>query len=132
VEGWVVGRVVLPALPDHPCPGAGENPLRHLHGYPCLVNGKADAHIICVEPALRHPNVHLPHQRPCHLAGDPPDGRTATRVVVDRDGTQEEYSADVVVTSCGAINSAACCWRRPGTPTPTGSATAPTRSAGTL
>jgi choline dehydrogenase-like flavoprotein len=28
-------------------------------------------------------------------------------VVVDRDGTREEYSADVVVTSCGAVNSAA-------------------------
>ena len=28
-------------------------------------------------------------------------------MAVDRDGTQEEYSADVVVTSCGAINSAA-------------------------
>ena len=26
-------------------------------GYPCLVNGKADAHVICVEPALSHPNV---------------------------------------------------------------------------
>src|ERR1700740_1417406 len=28
-------------------------------GYPCLVNAKADAHICCVVPALRHPNVRL-------------------------------------------------------------------------
>lgn len=28
-------------------------------GYPCLVNGKADAQIICVEPALKHANVTL-------------------------------------------------------------------------
>src|SRR5262249_12954649 len=28
-------------------------------GYPCLVNGKADAQIICVDPALQHPNVTL-------------------------------------------------------------------------
>src|SRR5438270_6412150 len=28
-------------------------------GYPCLVNGKADAHVICVEPALRYDNVTL-------------------------------------------------------------------------
>src|SRR5579884_1293293 len=28
-------------------------------GYPCLVNGKADAQVICVEPAIRHPNVTL-------------------------------------------------------------------------
>ena len=28
-------------------------------GYPCLVNGKADAQTCCVMPALRHPNVSL-------------------------------------------------------------------------
>src|SRR3954467_15262490 len=28
-------------------------------GYPCLVRGKADAQVICVEPALAHPNVTL-------------------------------------------------------------------------
>ena len=28
-------------------------------GFPCLVNGKADAQTICVEPALQYPNVTL-------------------------------------------------------------------------
>ena len=28
-------------------------------GFPCLTNGKADAQIICVDPALAHPNVTL-------------------------------------------------------------------------
>ena len=28
-------------------------------GYPCLANGKADAQVICVDPALRYPNVTL-------------------------------------------------------------------------
>jgi len=28
-------------------------------GFPCLVKGKADAQVICVEPALAHPNVQL-------------------------------------------------------------------------
>ena len=28
-------------------------------GFPCLVNGKADAQVVCVEPALRYPNVTL-------------------------------------------------------------------------
>ena len=36
-----------------------------------------------------------------------PTGRTVERVIVDRNGTQETYSADMVVVSCGAVNSAA-------------------------
>src|SRR5439155_21601618 len=76
-------------------------------GYPCLVNGKADAHIVCVEPALRHPNVTLrTRTRVMRLETDGP-GRTVTRVVADRDGQAETYSADLVVVSAGAINSAA-------------------------
>ena len=35
------------------------------------------------------------------------DGRTVNKVVVERDGEREEYSADVVVVAAGAINSAA-------------------------
>jgi choline dehydrogenase-like flavoprotein len=34
-------------------------------------------------------------------------GRSVTEVVVDRRGRDERYSADVVVVSCGAVNSAA-------------------------
>jgi hypothetical protein len=76
-------------------------------GYPCLVNGKADAQIVCVEPALRHPNVTLLTNALVTRLETSADGRTVTRVLVDRDGAREEYSADVVVVSCGAINSAA-------------------------
>src|SRR5205814_9072146 len=36
-----------------------------------------------------------------------PSGREGTRVVVERNGAPESYSADVIVVSCGAINSAA-------------------------
>ncbi|HEV3504093.1 MAG TPA: GMC family oxidoreductase, partial [Actinomycetes bacterium] len=76
-------------------------------GYPCLVNGKADTHIVCVEPALRHPNVTLRTNARVTRLETSPDGRTVSRVVVDLDGQREEYSADVVAVSCGAINSAA-------------------------
>src|SRR6516164_9627034 len=76
-------------------------------GYPCLVNGKADAHIVCVAPALRYPNVTLrTRTRAVRLETDGP-GRAVTRVVADRDGQTEAYSADLVVLSAGAINSAA-------------------------
>jgi len=76
-------------------------------GYPCLVNGKADAHIVCVEPALRYSNVTLrTRTRVMRLETDEA-GRAVTRVVADRDGQTETYSADLVVVSAGAINSAA-------------------------
>jgi choline dehydrogenase-like flavoprotein len=76
-------------------------------GYPCLVNGKADAQVVCVEPALRYPNVTLrTRARVIRLETDE-RGHAVTRVVADRDGQTETYSADLVVVSAGAINSAA-------------------------
>ena len=76
-------------------------------GFPCLVKAKADAHVVCVEPALRYPNVELrTHARVLRLETDA-NGRSIERVVVERDGMKEEYSADMVVLSAGAINSAA-------------------------
>jgi choline dehydrogenase-like flavoprotein len=76
-------------------------------GFPCLVQAKADAHVICVEPALQHSNVELlTKSRVTHLETDR-SGRIITRVHVDRDGVPETYSANIVVSSCGAANSAA-------------------------
>ena len=76
-------------------------------GFPCLVGAKADAHVCAVEPALRHPNVTLvTNARVDRLVTDGP-GRSVTRIVAERAGAREEYSADVVIVSCGAINSAA-------------------------
>jgi choline dehydrogenase-like flavoprotein len=76
-------------------------------GFACLVRGKADAQVVCVEPALRFPNVSmLTGARVTRLVTGP-GGRTVERVEVVRDGRREEYTADVVVVSAGAINSAA-------------------------
>ncbi len=76
-------------------------------GFACLVKAKADAQVVCVEPALEHPNVTLlTNSRVTRLETDA-DGRSVTRVIIERDGQREEYSADVVVVSCGAINSSA-------------------------
>jgi choline dehydrogenase-like flavoprotein len=76
-------------------------------GFPCLTDGKADAHVLCVRPALKHDNVTLKtHSRVERLVTDS-SGGTVTGVVVDRRGAEETYSADVVVVSCGAANSAA-------------------------
>jgi choline dehydrogenase-like flavoprotein len=75
-------------------------------GFPCLADGKADAHVLCVRPALQFDNVTLrTHAKVERLETD---GRgRVTEVVVDRHGSEERFSADVVVVSCGAVNSAA-------------------------
>jgi choline dehydrogenase-like flavoprotein len=77
-------------------------------GFPCLTDGKSDAHVRCVRPALAaHENLTLlTHAKAERLETDEA-GRTVTKVIVERHGASEEYTADVVVSSCGAINSAA-------------------------
>jgi choline dehydrogenase-like flavoprotein len=76
-------------------------------GFPCLVNAKSDAQVIAVDPALRSPNVELVRNARALRLDHSPDGRRVTSVWVQRNGETESYSADVVVVSCGAINSAA-------------------------
>jgi choline dehydrogenase-like flavoprotein len=76
-------------------------------GHPCLVSAKADAQVLCVDRALEHPNVTLlTGARVTRLETDAA-GRSVTHVLVERNGEREEYAADVVVVSAGAINSAA-------------------------
>ena len=76
-------------------------------GYPCLVDAKADAQVVCVDPALAHPNVTLLVNAHVDKLETSADGRRVTGVLVTRAGQAERYSADVVVVACGAINSAA-------------------------
>lgn len=76
-------------------------------GFPCLVDGKADAEVVCVKPALKYPNVSLlTNAKAIRLETDS-TGRKVTRLEVEREGKREFYSADTIVVSCGAINSAA-------------------------
>jgi choline dehydrogenase-like flavoprotein len=76
-------------------------------GHPCLVHAKSDAEVVCVKPALEYPNVTLVRNAYVSRLETTASGREVSRVVVERQGTEECYSADVVVVSCGAINSAA-------------------------
>ncbi|MDE2398404.1 MAG: GMC family oxidoreductase [Burkholderiales bacterium] len=75
-------------------------------GYPCLVHAKADAEVIAVRPALEHPNVTLLTNAFVQRLQTDAGGRSITAVVVERKGQREEYTADLVVVSCGAANSA--------------------------
>lgn len=76
-------------------------------GFPCLINAKADAQTCAVDPALKHENVTLLTNAKVEQLLTDPSGRSITKVRVRRGQAIEEYSADIVVASCGAINSAA-------------------------
>jgi len=76
-------------------------------GHPCLIYAKSDAQVICVDPALKYPNVELITNALVTKLETSASGCEVTQVKVTRDGVPEEYSADIVVVSCGAINSAA-------------------------
>jgi choline dehydrogenase-like flavoprotein len=76
-------------------------------GHPCLVNAKADAQVCCVDPALEYPNVMLMTDARVTRLETTPSGREIRKVIVERHGATLEHSGDLVVVSCGAINSAA-------------------------
>jgi len=76
-------------------------------GHPCLINAKSDAQTICVDPALEYDNVTLMTNAHVSRLETDPTGRVVTKVHVERNGEKLSLSADIVVSSCGAINSAA-------------------------
>ena len=57
-------------------------------GFPCLVNGKADAQVICVDPALEHSNVELLTGAYVERLETNPSGRVVTKVIVTRKGAR--------------------------------------------
>lgn len=76
-------------------------------GFPCLLNGKADAQVVCVDPALKaHPNLTLLTNAYVSRLGTDATGRTVTEVAVTRNGVEESYFAAIVVVACGALSSA--------------------------
>jgi choline dehydrogenase-like flavoprotein len=63
--------------------------------------------MICVRPALEYPNINLLTETFVTRLQTDATGRKVKIVHAERNGLQEQYSADTVVVSCGAINSAA-------------------------
>ena len=76
-------------------------------GFPCLVHAKSDAEVIAVRPALERSNVTLLRNARALKLETNAAGTAVTGVVAEVDGTPQTFSADVVVVSCGAANSAA-------------------------
>ena len=89
-------------------------------GYPCLVQAKSDAQVICVDPALAHPNVSLMTGCRVTRLETSASGREVTGVMFEREGRHERLQADIVVVSAGAINSAALLLRSANTRHPNG------------
>ena len=76
-------------------------------GYPCLVNGKADAQVICVDPALReHPNLTLLTNTYVEKLTTDSKGRRVSGVEAVRGGERITYTGDIVIAACGALSSA--------------------------
>ena len=76
-------------------------------GFPCLLNGKADAQVMCIDPMLAlHPNVTLLTGAYVSRLSTDATGRRVESVHVERDGRQETYAAGTVVVACGSLSSA--------------------------
>ena len=75
-------------------------------GFPCLVHAKSDAEVIAVRPAIEHDNVTLLTGAEALRLHCNEGGTSVTSVEVMVDGEREAFTADLVVASCGAANSA--------------------------
>lgn len=75
-------------------------------GFPCLVQAKADAEMVAVRPAMDFPNVTLLKKAMAVKLNTDASGKEVREVVVEIEGKKELFTADIVVLSCGAANSA--------------------------
>jgi choline dehydrogenase-like flavoprotein len=94
-------RLLEDAMPFSPCIRC-----QTCDGFPSLVQGKADAEIFGVRPAVAHDNVTLLTNALATRLLTDDSGRTVTGVEVERDGQRETYRGDIVVVSAGAANTA--------------------------
>lgn len=76
-------------------------------GFPCLVNAKADADLNGVRPSLDQPGVVLRTSAKVTRLETSASGREVTTVHAEVGGEPRQFRGDIVVVSCGAINSAA-------------------------
>ena len=89
-------------------------------GFPCLLHAKSDAEVTCMQPALTHANVVLRRNARVERLETSPSGREVTVVHARCGEDQLKFTADIVVVSAGAINSAALLLRSHGERHPDG------------
>lgn len=91
---------------DKPYPQAPVH-LSMFDGFPDLTEAKADAHVIALQPALVYDNVTLMTNSYVERLETSASGREVSKVHVRRNGATETYEGSIIVSACGAVNSAA-------------------------
>lgn len=76
-------------------------------GYPCLIGAKSDADVIAVRPVMQKANVTLITEAKVLRLNTTATGREVTGVLAEVKGERVTFTGNVVVVSCGAVNSAA-------------------------
>ncbi|MBL8160345.1 MAG: GMC family oxidoreductase [Anaerolineae bacterium] len=76
-------------------------------GFPCKVDAKSDADVCCVRPATQSSSITLLTNTYVRRLLTDAGGRRITGVEIEKDGQTQTVSADRIVVSCGAVNSAA-------------------------
>lgn len=76
-------------------------------GFPCLTHGKADAEVNGIQPARTHANVTLLTEAKVTRLHTSASGQSVTGVEAEVSGELQQFTGDIVVVACGAINSAA-------------------------
>lgn len=80
---------------------------RTCDGFPCMVDGKSDADLCAVRPALASPSVELLTNTYVERLNTSAGGHSVTEAVARRDGEQIRLRGNVFVVAAGATNSAA-------------------------
>ncbi|NET37047.1 MAG: GMC family oxidoreductase [Cyanothece sp. SIO1E1] len=75
-------------------------------GFPCLVQAKSDAEVTAIRPIIHEQNVTLLTAAKVLKLNTDASGQTVESVDVDLQGRLIQFSADIVVVACGAVNSA--------------------------
>ncbi len=91
---------------DKPYPQAPVH-LSKFDGFPDPTEAKADAHVCGIKPALKYPNVTLRTNVLVERLETNPAGTEITLIQTHTLQGPEAFQGDIVVVSCGAINSAA-------------------------
>jgi choline dehydrogenase-like flavoprotein len=79
---------------------------RTCNSFPCHIDRKSDAEVCGVGPAVRQANVTMFTRTTAERLVTDPSGRRVEAVEIERDGQRTRVTADRVVVSCGAVNSA--------------------------
>lgn len=81
--------------------------LDRFDGFPDAAERKGDAHLCSLSKALEHPNVELMTNTKVLKLNTNDQGDTVTGIVVEQNGETKTLTAELVILSAGAINSAA-------------------------